>query len=578
MKKKMNKRKTRRLSIKTKLLLLSGVIVVLLSLALGILFYERMKADMVSMGVEQARVAAEVAASQVRGSLIKKIQPDSGETELYYMQRSALKSMKEKYGVKYMYTLTTDGTNVYYGIDTDDSDQWEAIGNPFEDSYEELESVFSGEEYVQAYIDRTEEGDLISAYVPIFDGMGEVVSVLGSDYDATYIVERLNTAKLWVIGVVCVGLLVSLLILNFVISGIMRTMRIVNGKIYELVHNEGDLTQRLEVKSGDELELMAGDMNELLAYMRNIMLGISQNIDALHASSEAVTKELGNAGTSIVDVSATMEEMSAAMEETSASLAQVNEAITDIYERVNRISAQAGEESVTTTKIQERAQEVRTLADAAQKEAHQKAGEMAQSVKEKIEKSSAVEEIHVLTENILGITEQTNLLALNASIEAARAGEMGKGFSVVANEIGKLAADSAKEAEKIQHVSDVVIVSVRELAEEAEKMIHFMEETAMDGFRRLMEVSGDYTGDMERVNSTMSSFAENSEHLRGAIDAIRESVAAVDVAVEESTKGVVSTAEAASGLTENIGEIGKQMEENEQIAEALKVEIDGFKL
>ena len=578
MKKKMNKRKTRRLSIKTKLLLLSGVIVVLLSLTLGILFYERMKADMVSMGVEQARVAAEVAASQVRGSLIKKIQPDSGETELYYMQRSALKSMKEKYGVKYMYTLTTDGENVYYGIDTDDSDQWEAIGNPFEDSYEELESVFSGEEYVQAYIDRTEEGDLISAHVPIFDGMGEVVSVLGSDYDATYIVERLNTAKLWVIGVVCVGLLVSLLILNFVISGIMRTMRIVNGKIYELVHNEGDLTQRLEVKSGDELELMAGDMNELLAYMRNIMLGISKNIDALHASSEAVTKELGNAGTSIVDVSATMEEMSAAMEETGASLAQVNEAITDIYERVNRISAQAGEESVTTAKIQERAQEVRTLADAAQKEAHQKAGEMAQSVKEKIEKSSAVEEIHVLTENILGITEQTNLLALNASIEAARAGEMGKGFSVVANEIGKLAADSAKEAEKIQHVSDVVIVSVRELAEEAEKMIHFMEETAMDGFRRLMEVSGDYTGDMERVNNTMSSFAENSEHLRGAIDAIRESVAAVDVAVEESTKGVVSTAEAASGLTENIGEIGKQMEENEQIAEALKVEIDGFKL
>ena len=572
------KRKTRKLSIKAKLLLLSGVILVLLSLALGILFYERMKADMVSMGVEQARVAAEVAASQVRGSLIKKIQPDSGETELYYMQRSALKSMKEKYGVKYMYTLTTDGINVYYGIDTDDSDQWEAIGNPFEDSYEELESVFSGEEYVQAYIDRTEEGDLISAYVPIFDGMGEVVSVLGSDYDAAYIVERLNTARLWVIGVVCVGLLVSLLILNFVISGIMRTMRIVNGKIYELVHNEGDLTQRLEVKSGDELELMAGDMNELLAYMRNIMLGISQNIDALHASSEAVTKELGNAGTSIVDVSATMEEMSAAMEETSASLAQVNEAITDIYERVNRISTQAGEESVTTAKIQARAQEVRTLADAAQKEAHQKAGEMAQSVQEKIEKSSAVEEIHVLTENILGITEQTNLLALNASIEAARAGEMGKGFSVVANEIGKLAADSAKEAEKIQHVSDVVIVSVRELAEEAEKMIHFMEETAMDGFRRLMEVSGDYTGDMERMNNTMSSFAENSEHLRGAIDAIRESVAAVDVAVEESTKGVVSTAEAASGLTENIGEIGKQMEENEQIAEALKVEIDGFKL
>lgn len=572
------KRKTRKLSIKTKLLLLSGTIVTVLSLTLGILFYERMKADMVSMGVEQARVAATVAASQVKGNLLRKLEPGDEDSELYLVQRSALLSMKKKYGVQYMYTLTTDGTNVYYGIDTDESDQWEAIGNPFECSYEELESAFAGEECVQAYIDQTEAGNLISAYVPIVDGNGQVAAVLGSDYDATNIVELLNTARIWIIGVVCAGLVLALLILNFVISGIMRSMRTVNAKIYELVHNEGDLTQCLEVKSGDELELMANDMNELLAYMRSIMLGISQNIEALRASSEAVTAELGNAGTSIVDVSATMEEMSAAMEETSASLEQVNESITNIYERINEISVQAGEESTAAAEIQTKAAEIRAMADAAQKEAHQKADEMAKSVQEKIEKSEAVEEIHVLTENILGITEQTNLLALNASIEAARAGEMGKGFAVVANEIGKLASDSAQEAGKIQNVSDTVIVAVKELAEEAEKMIQFMEETAMDGFRQLMEVSGNYNSDMERMNSTMSSFAENSEVLRSAIDSIRESVSSVDTAMEESAKGVVSTAEAASALTENIGGIGRQMEENEQIAQALKVEIDGFKL
>lgn len=291
----------------------------------------------------------------------------------------------------------------------------------------------------------------------------------------------------------------------------------------------------------------------------------------MRASSEAVTAELGNAGTSIVDVSATMEEMSASLE-------QVNESITNIYERINEISVQAGEESTAAAEIQTKAAEIRAMADAAQKEAHQKADEMAKSVQEKIEKSEAVEEIHVLTENILGITEQTNLLALNASIEAARAGEMGKGFAVVANEIGKLASDSAQEAGKIQRVSDTVIVAVKELAEEAEKMIQFMEETAMDGFRQLMEVSGNYNSDMERMNSTMSSFAENSEVLRSAIDSIRESVSSVDTAMEESAKGVVSTAEAASALTENIGGIGRQMEENEQIAQALKVEIDGFKL
>lgn len=572
------RRKTRKLSIRTKLLLLSSMIMIALSFGLGIMFYGRMKEDMVDMGVEQAKVAAVIAAGQVDGSLLRELRPGDETTEIYETQRAALHAMKEKCGVAYLYTLTTDGAGVYYGVDTDDSGQRAAIGDEFEFGYEELKSVFSGENYVQVYIDQTEAGDLISAYVPIRDAEGNVAAVLGSDYDAAHIVSRLNTIKIWIIVIVCVGLLGALLILNLAVSGIMKTMRIVNEKIYELVHNEGDLTQRLEVKSGDELELMADDMNELLGYMRTIMLGISHNIVSLRASSETVASELENAGTSIVDVSATMEEMSAAMEETSASLNQVDESITDIYERINEMSEEALRESETTAKIQTQAQEIRRQADDTQKEVYRKAREMEKTVQEKIDRSKSVEEINILTANILNITKQTNLLALNASIEAARAGEMGKGFAVVADEIGKLATDSAEAAEKIKKVSEIVINSVKELAGESEKMINFMEETAMDGFRRLIDVSGDYSKDAERLNSTMSGFAENSERLRAAIDAIKESVAAVDVAVEESTKGVVSTAEAATSLTENIGEIEKQMEENEQIAKALKEKVDGFKL
>ena len=92
------------------------------------------------------------------------------------------------------------------------------------------------------------------------------------------------------------------------------------------------------------------------------------------------------------------------------------------------------------------------------------------SVNDKIEKAKSVEEINLLTENIISITEQTNLLALNASIEAARAGDAGKGFAVVANEIGQLAADSANAAVKIKQVSSSVISSVEGLAGEAHKI------------------------------------------------------------------------------------------------------------
>lgn len=81
-----------------------------------------------------------------------------------------------------------------------------------------------------------------------------------------------------------------------------------------------------------------------------------------------------------------------------------------------------------------------------QQQANAQTEELSSSLRDKIEKSKAVEQISVLTANIIEITDQTNLLALNASIEAARAGEAGRGFAVVADEIGKLAGNSAEAA------------------------------------------------------------------------------------------------------------------------------------
>lgn len=86
----------------------------------------------------------------------------------------------------------------------------------------------------------------------------------------------------------------------------------------------------------------------------------------------------------------------------------------------------------------------------------EKTKDIAEVLEQRIQESQAVEEISVLTNNIINITDQTNLLALNASIEAARAGEAGKGFAVVASEIGQLASDSAAAAEQIRKVSAAV--------------------------------------------------------------------------------------------------------------------------
>lgn len=228
---------------------------------------------------------------------------------------------------------------MYYGVDSDEDAA--KVGDEFADSYAELEPVFGGKEYIQDYIDHTEDGDLITVYKPIEDNAGKVVAILGCDYDASSITAELQKAVVQTLKIGGICLILAILILTIIVSRITKGLMQVNAKIYDLVHNEGDLTQKLDVRSGDELELIAGNVNELLAYIRKIMIGISSGSMRLMSTSRKMVDHLSSADESITDVSATMQEMSAAMEETTSSLNQITEAIDEIYSSAERIAGNA---------------------------------------------------------------------------------------------------------------------------------------------------------------------------------------------------------------------------------------------
>lgn len=573
----MNK-KTRGLSIRLKIIIVTSILVMCTIGILSFSFLRRMQKDMVDMGVEQARIAARMAVLQVDGDTLKQFKSGDESTQPYNRMLTRLRNAKQECNMAYLYILRAEGQRVDYVVDTDETDGRNFIGDAFGASYDELAKVFNGEEYVQEYIDSTEDGELITAYVPVRDSNNAVVGVLGSDFNASEIVKKMNTTKITTIVLGCISIVVAVIILNLVISSITKSIRVVNAKLYELVHNEGDLTQTLNVKTGDEMEIMAGNVNGLLEYIHKIMLNISDNSGTLSTSTDVIVKNLMSSGENIMDISATMQEMSAAMEESTASLNQINESVIDIYDRINNISDKAAQGHTSTQRIAAKAQKVHENADSEQTKARALAAEMTESVNEKIEKAKSVEEISILTENIINITEQTNLLALNASIEAARAGEAGRGFAVVANEIGKLASDSADTAVKISQVSSEVIASVEGLASEAARMLQFMDNTAMEGYRKLLSMSDDYSKDAGEIHQTMEHFAEDSEVLKENIDSIKETMANINVAIEESTKGVINITEMSAGLSESVRDIENKADVNKQIVEQLEGEIGKFKL
>ena len=572
------KQKIRRLSIKFKILIPASLCVLVLCVIMGWSSYKHMNDGMVAMGVQEADMAANLTLQMLDGDQVEKIVPGAEQGDEYKGVLAALKNMKDSCNIAYLYTLYTDGTDVYYGVDVEATEDVSYLGESFDASYEELKSVFEGQEYVQDYIDKTEDGDLVTVYKPITNSAGKVVAVLGCDYDASDITQNLNASLTQIIRIGVICLILAVVLLGVIISTITKGLQKVDNKIYEIVHNEGDLTQKLEIHSGDEMELIAGNVNALLEYIRGIMLKISDNSEQLNVSSRKMAENLSAAETNITDVSATMEEMSAAMEETNASVAQIGTSVDLVYASIENINSRAEQGKDTSGGMNERADSLRVNALKKQQEAKIQTEDMSKILGEKIEQSKAVQEIAQLTANIIEITDQTNLLALNASIEAARAGDAGKGFAVVADEIGKLATNSAEAAEKIRKVSASVIEAVNGLAAEAEMMVEFAETTAVNGYEQLVELSETYSKDAGDMNAIMEEFTSATGELQKAIDEIKQSTGAVGIAVEESAKGIVNVTERSTDITGSVGDIQKAADHNNEIADMLNMEVKRFKL
>lgn len=118
----MNKGKirTRRLTIRAKILIPSIIIVVLVCGLMGYNSYTRFEKSMVRMGVEEADMAATIVADSLDAKLVYKVTVGSEGTQVYQNLQGDLRKKQKACGIAFLYTLYTDGKKVYYGVDSDE--------------------------------------------------------------------------------------------------------------------------------------------------------------------------------------------------------------------------------------------------------------------------------------------------------------------------------------------------------------------------------------------------------------------------------------------------------------------------
>lgn len=371
-------------------------------------------------------------------------------------------------------------------------------------------------------------------------------------------------------------LVVIFIVMHRVIRPVTATERELKEIISSIDARNGDLTRRIAVISNDEIAALAGGINTFMEKLQHIFGIISDNSLKMEGVVDEVRGSVKTSNDSASDLSALTEELSATMQEVANNASVINDRTNEINLEVSEIAERSDEINRYSKDMKSRADEMEHAAKANRDSTSEKVNEILSVLNQAIEDSRSVDQVNTLTNEILSISSQTNLLALNASIEAARAGEAGKGFAVVAEEIGQLANSSRDTANRIQDINSVVTAAVHNLAENANNLVTYMNDSILPEFEEFVATGGQYKEDATYIESVMNEFTVKTDELKEVMEEIAGSINTITAAIDEGVNGVTGAAESTQGLVEDMDNISKRMDENFEIAGDLKKETSIF--
>ncbi|MFG6367329.1 MAG: carbohydrate binding domain-containing protein [Lachnospiraceae bacterium] len=339
----------------------------------------------------------------------------------------------------------------------------------------------------------------------------------------------------------------------------------------------GNFTSYNAVKSSDEIGVMSRCVEQFIVTMRGMIASIDNVSHTLHAqadNSKNVSSQMfdasKNQNQSMKDLNTTVEQLSISVNEIAQSATTLASLVAETKEDGDGMNGRMKE----TVSISQKGKEVMQGVDMAMQSIDNSVRQLQRAIDEVGNVSG---EITNITRVIGDIADETNLLSLNASIEAARAGTAGKGFTVVALEIGKLAQTSM---ESVKHIDKLVL--------EIQALIGDVIEQANDSVGNINNSSaliGNAVTTYDTIFENIVVVGELTQQMIQKVEQVEDvarNVAAISEEQAASSQEILGSSdilvEQADNLMTNSEIVAKESEELTTSAEALESQIRMFQV
>lgn len=564
--------KTRKISLAGKMQIIIITIVTICIIALFGFSYRIINNFLINENRTQTVSTAKIASNNINGDEFLDVINNGDKSKFYQSIYDSLSRYLDSDDVEYIYAMAyAENGEIMFVIDTDTEDPAE-IFEVYDDVNDELITALSGTAIGDKQISKDEWGQYISGYAPIWND-DKVIGIVGVDCEVSYIKDSISTIMKDIAIIVAICLCLGIIITFFVKANIKKNFQSLNKRILDVASNDGDLTKRINISSGDEFEVVGNSLNLLLDKTYTTVLSIINASNTIKNSTETITSSVERVSVESTNVTNTIHEMSDAMDNSLENVESMADCSATAMDKVEFINNNMTATKQDTKEMADLSHKLSDTVNTAVSTVKKRNSTIAASINEKVAATSIVAQIHVLTDTILSITEQTNLLALNANIEAARAGEAGRGFSIVAGEIAKLATDSSDAANEINVIGTQITTVVSELSDVAKELMNFVSDNVIKEFESISVFAEDYLRKSLHVDERTNNISNEISDLTNNIRHISDSASNLLAYSEENAASMQNMLNMIIEINSQIDEIKSNTTENLNEIAKLKTEV-----